>query len=260
MILNTNDYVSLMRDRADGSLPSMGSAIRLAELLSEDISSSGGRTEHVSLLDVGCATGHYLRAFREKEIPLNKYCGIEIDPAMVSVANDIWRNEIDRGEVEIINVDIDQLQMDESFDYVLCMNAFMYFPSAMKTLSKLLSLAKKRVLIRSYFSEANYRIIRPQTQINHDKSSVDEADAFDDDGNIPESDLWNIYSFAYIESLVAKLNCSAKVEWVDDNNRLGSIIEEEHFQLEKRGATQVISGMEVSYPFILPWKYLSITL
>jgi hypothetical protein len=102
--------------------------------------------------------------------------------------------------------------------------------------------------------------MRAQTKANHDKSQFDEIDVFDESGGMLCYDLWNIYSCSYIAALVAKINPRAKLEWIEDGNVRSSMEQERKLNVTKRGATEVLEGHEVSYPFILPWKYLSITM
>jgi SAM-dependent methyltransferase len=252
LIDNTDDYVSLMRRRATGALPDMGCALRVGDLLRDFADGP------FSVLDVGCAAGHFLRTFKHQELPLAKYVGLEIDPAMFRVASEVWEREAESGLAEFINADLEKFSSDRTYDFVICVNAFMYFASAKTALTNLLRAAKRRVLVRSYFADSNYRIIRAQTSLNHDKSSVDEIDVFDESGNIRCYDYWNIYSRTYIESLVARLDPSAEVDWIEDKNVLSSLKTERELDIKKRGATELLGEHEVSYPFILPWKWLSI--
>jgi SAM-dependent methyltransferase len=257
LINNTDDYVALMRARAAGTLPDMGCALRVAQLIKESWTGPENRTRRV--LDVGCATGHFRRTFDRFGLRVDRYVGLEIDPAMVRAGTEIWSREIASGSLELINGDLERFRSDETFDVVFCVNAFMYFASAKRALANLLHAARGgRLFVRSYFADANYRIIRAQTSLNHDKSSVSELDVFDDDGNMLSYDFWNIYSRTYIEQLVALLAPTAEVSWLEDRNVLESIEQERELNLKKRGATEVLQGCEISYPFILPWKYLSV--
>jgi len=258
MIENTDDYVSLMTARARGRLPDMGCALRVAELIAEMSPRTNTVDGRISVLDVGCATGHFLRTFIRRALPLRKYVGLEIDPAMVRAANEVWREELGSGAAEFINADLEHFAGGQTYDLVICVNAFMYFASAKTALTKLMRAARHRVMIRSYFTESTYRIVRAQTTRNHDKSQVDELAAFDDAGNILCYDFWNMYSFTYMEALVRTIEPKARAEWIEDKNVLSSLEEERKLNLQKRGATELLGRYEVSYPFILPWKYLSI--
>jgi len=231
----------------------MGCALRAAELIRALAVGSA------SVLDVGCATGHFLRTFTRERLPLSKYVGLEIDPGMVAAARDVWAGEITAGGAEFINGDLETFESARKYDFVICVNAFMYFASAKMALKNLMAAARGRVLVRSYFADANYRIVRAQTTLNHDKSAVEEIDVFDESGDMLCYDFWNIYSQTYIEAVVAKIDGSAKIEWLDDKNVLSSMAKERELSVKKRGATELLDGHEVSYPFILPWKYLSIS-
>jgi SAM-dependent methyltransferase len=260
LINNTEDYVSLMRARAAGALPDMGCALRVLELLKQTRGGLFEREPRAEILDVGCAAGHFLRTFIRCSLPLAKYVGLEVDSSMVAVANEVWAKEIESGKVEFINEDLEKFRSPRRFDVVICSNAFMYFASAKTALTNLLLATRRRLLIRSYFADASYRIVRAQTKRNHDKSSVDEIDAFDDAGNMLCYDFWNIYSQTYIEELVPRIEPRARLEWIEDKNVISSLEQERTLNLSKRGATEILAGQEISYPFILPWKYLSISM
>jgi len=259
MINNTEDYIALLKDRALGTLPDMGCALRVANLIKGMPSRLFDRQTRVDILDVGCGAGHFYRTFIGQDLTFAKYVGLEIDPGMVEVANEVWAREVDTGVVEFVNQDLEQFSSSRQFDFVICVNAFMYFASAKTALTNLMRATRHHLLIRSYFSDSNYRIVRAQTTLNHDKAELDEIDIFDEDGNMLCYDFWNIYSFSYIEALVAKIDPRAKVAWLDDKNVLESLERERKLKVKKRGATEVLQGFEISYPFILPWKYLSIS-
>jgi SAM-dependent methyltransferase len=259
VINNTDEYVSLMKSRASGALPDMGSALRAAALIKE-MPSRLFEKKKVNVLDVGCATGHFFRTSIRQNLAFSKYVGLEIDAAMLRAARDVWADAIKSGTAEFLNEDVERYTGERKFDFVVCINAFMYFASAKVALRNLMRATRHHLLVRSYFTDSNYRIIRAQTKANHDKSQVNEIDAFDDDGNIACYDFWNIYSYSYIEAVVASIDPEAKVEWIDDKNVLSSMEQERELNVNKRGATEVLDGYEISYPFILPWKYLSITM
>lgn len=259
MINNTYEYLSLQRRRALGDLPDMGCAIRVMNLINERIQISHDQKIGLDILDVGCAAGHFYRSFIRRGMNISTYTGIEIDSDMVNSAKDVWSNEIAEGKVSFINENIEQFSGDRKFGYVICVNAFMYFASAETALRKMMSMTQNYLIIRSYFTDANYRIIRAQTNKNHDKSNLDEVNVFDAQGNMLCYDFWNIYSQSYIQSVIIKIDPCAEISWIEDKNVVSSIEEESKLSLHKRGATEIFSGHEISYPFFLPWKYLVIS-
>ena len=255
---NINQYVDVMEKRARGILPEMGSAIRLCEVMM----GLGVNKVPFTLMDIGCATGHYYNSFVSRSISPEKYIGLDIDSSMIEVANNVWDRELSSGLMDFQCGNPEDLPRPSSptVDYIVCMNAFMYFVSAEKALEYMISHAKKSIVIRGYFAENTFKIMRSQTTENHDSSSVKEVDSIDRDGRIVCFDFWNIYSFSYIEGLVSKITSNGfSVEWLDDKNYQGSIKEEEHLGVQKRAGTQLINGYEVSYPIIQPWKYLIIS-
>jgi SAM-dependent methyltransferase len=253
-----SDYVDLMRKRAIGELPDMGCALRLGEVI-EALSPAATRGEPIGrLLDVGCATGHYYRTFRNMGIPIREYIGLEIDEPMVDAAKHAWAQEIRKGQVRFVLDDIESSAPLPECDVLVCANSFMYYRSAKRVLRKFLA-AAKQIIVRSYFADSNYRIIRAQSAQNNDSVDVDELDVVSDSGDILVGDFWNIYGFTYIERLVASIEPRAKVEWLEDRNKVESITAESGLGVVKRGGTQVVGGYEISYPLLQPWEILVVT-
>lgn len=254
-----SDYVELMRKRAIGELPDMGCAIRIGEIIEELALSKNSSDETIhKLIDVGCATGHYYRTFKGMNIPIDTYVGIEIDEDMVKVAQEVWKQEILSGRVKFVRDDVESSTPLDRSDVLICANSFMYYKSAKRVLTKFLNSAKT-IVIRSYFADSNYRIIRGQSAQNNDRVKIDELDIFSELGDILSGDFWTIYSFTYIERLVRSLNPRAKVNWLKDENKIDSMNAEASLGVVKRGGTQVIGGYEISYPLLQPWEILLIT-
>lgn len=249
---NQDQYVEILKKRALGALPHMGSALRVADIISE----MGGRS--LDLLDVGGAAGHYLTTFLDCGIDINEYTVLEIDPNLVRTGKEIWKEKIEMGMVSFIHGDAQSTPLTVNYDYIIIMNAFMYFKNIEKILTAMIPHANKAIIIRSYFGRENYRIIRAQTKNNHDRSVFEEIDVFDNDGNILSYDLWNVYTHSYIEALVGKIDVNKRIRWESDNNYVDSLKNENNLNLNKDGRTEFFDGKEVSYPFILPWEYLII--
>ena len=253
---NLSEYVEIMKKRAMGELPEMGSAIRTVDLMIEkNVFSEGGN----SIMDIGSATCHYFKTFLKKNIKIDLYAGIEIDKEMINAAKLVWEEEIANGKLILETSDIEALNLDQKFDISFCCNAFMYFKSPYKALKNMIQHTKKKLLIRGYFTDKSYRILRSQTSDHHEKSFISEADSFDKEGNLQSYDYWTIYSRKYIESIVKELAPKSKIEWIPDNNNLQSIDNEKNLNIKKRGATYVLDNMEISYPFIQPWEFLLIS-
>ena len=87
---NINQYVDVMEKQAVGLLPEMGSAIRLCEIMKNLRIHESSFT----LMDIGCATGHYFKSFRSRSLTL-KYIGVDIDPNMIDAAK-VWAQELEQ--------------------------------------------------------------------------------------------------------------------------------------------------------------------
>jgi SAM-dependent methyltransferase len=120
MINNTDEYVSLMKERAVGALPDMGCALRVGALIRERTSRLPDGGTGIQILDVGCATGHFLRTFMGQKLPVAKYVGLEVDPAMVAGAREIWSDQIGCGAAEFVNESLDRFTSNIKFDFVIC--------------------------------------------------------------------------------------------------------------------------------------------
>ena len=249
-----------MEKRAKGQLPEMGSAQRIAQLIKSFVNHNEYDVSCQKIIDIGSATGHYLRSIKNQDLDFKEYIGLDIDQNMIEIGNRVWGNRSGNTTISFIPHDYDNDTDAPRSDISICMNAFMYFKSPKRAIRKLMSSTNKAIFVRSYFDDSNYRILRPQTIDNHDKSNVSTLDAFDVDGDIPVFDMWNIYSTKFIEACVHEINPNAKVYWEADKNIIDSMQEETKLNLDKRGATTVLNNMEISFPFILPWRYLIICL
>ena len=235
----------------------MGCAKRTLEILVDrNLLNTAGN----SIIDIGAATCHYLRTFINNNIKVDIYAGLEEDELMVKAAKEAWSDLISKGQVSINHGSVDTFNLKRKFDIGICINAFMYFQSPYMALKNMLEHTKNNLLIRGYFSETSYRILRSQTSSHNDRVSISEANSFDKEGNLLCYDYWTIYSREFIKSIVNEIYPGASLEWIEDKNHFNSIQKEKELNIEKRGATTIVDDMEISYPIILPWEYLLITL
>ena len=248
------EYVDLMKKRALGKAPEMQSAKHIASLIEDAVMPE---QKSLTILDVGCGAGHYLRSIMAL-LPNTKveYFGVDVDHNMVKAANEVW-NGVERVKFkygpgdELSSLDIPMC------DIVFSANAFMYFPNARKALASLLSKTKQTLMVRSYFCEQTYIIRRAQPSEWHPLSTVPESDIIDENGMPSVYDYWNIYSFRLIEHLVRENWQNASIDWHDDRFLDEFSSDEEATGVaKKRGATVQVGDYQVVYPIIQPWKTL----
>lgn len=255
IVSNTSDYVALQAQRANSSNYIMDCVHRLVEIsenLNEDV------TPLSSIADIGCGSGHLYRQLNDIGISVENYIGIDVDPQMVEAgAKAIGGHD----NFQIRTGNFDELALDFNAEAIVFLNSFMYLPDVSAAISKLSKASAKYSIIRSYFCDNTYRIVRSQDTNNHDNASFGPIENLKAGGGFKSFDYWNIYSFDLIEKLVKSCASEAEVIWFDDinpKNRRTEISPSTEFGIAKRGGTQIINGMELSYPFIQPWKFLVI--
>ena len=137
----------------------------------------------------------------------------------------------------------------------------MYLTNIKNVVEKLSKTEIPFTIVRGYFCETSYRIIRSQDSSYHDQAKLDPISNLDRNGSYKSFDYWNTYSFELIEQLVRANSKTAEITWFDDvkiSNRNNAMTDEEKFGVPKRGGTETYNGMEISFPFIQPWKFLVI--
>lgn len=97
-----------------------------------------------SVLDVGCGSGRYARAFAE--LGVEKIVGIDSSQSMIALANNITSDWPDReGLFEFTCKDFMKFASDMRFDLVLAMGVFDYVKDPVPFLSKMISLSNHSV-------------------------------------------------------------------------------------------------------------------
>lgn len=106
------------------------------------------------MLEVACATGHYLQKIRDNGFS-GKYEGIDITPNLIKRAQEKHPQEIFKV------MDAKNLEYrDDSFDTVMCCGLIMHLDEPAKALSEAFRVAKKRVLISSYYTKGTHRKVQ----------------------------------------------------------------------------------------------------
>ena len=204
--------------RAKGELPEMQSAIQLRDIL-------GSIEADVSVMDVGCASGHYLRSIRQ----LNESCtytGVDATSKYIESAKEIFKEDkFAKFEVQ----DIYELNM--SADIVFCCNVLLHLPSIKQPLTNLLSHFNERLVIRTLISEKTHL------------SQYLYSDVFDENGNPTDFLFQNTYSFEYLRYLVSQFDPNLRVEFIEDVYDVAALQEEGKSWKKRQGfATTAIEN------------------
>jgi ubiquinone/menaquinone biosynthesis C-methylase UbiE len=103
--------------------------------------------DHDHILDVGCHTGHYIQALRERGYK-GSYFGVDITPEFIWRARTLLPNEyFGVGDCRVMPF------LSGSFNMVMCVGVLMHLPEIQTTMKKIFRVADKYVLISTYGSK-----------------------------------------------------------------------------------------------------------
>jgi len=190
--LSKDKYNELFKLRAEGKLEPMECTKSLFRLLEKIY------FENMSILDVPCGTGHYLRKLRN--LGKVNYLGIDRDEDALKIAIKIWKDE---PNVRFMLGDINKIDLpDNNKDVVYCYNLLLHLADYKDAVAELFRVSKKYIFIRSLFGE--------KTIIRGSDTPKDYAGIF------PEKSYYNSYSRDVITSFVKSLG-KCKIKFIDDN-------------------------------------------
>ena len=200
----------------------------------------------MTLLDVGCGSGHYLLSLRSRLDENIDYRGVDKTPYYVELARRAFPGE-ERFQV----ADAEALPFaDRSVDLIMCINVLPNLPPpADKALAELVRVARRLVVIRTLFAELNY-IIQEL-----DPPDGDETQLIGADGElVPTIATYNnMYTESYYRSLISKIDPGLRptIEPDDQSQALDS---------GGPGCTQGSAGQQVAGPLLLDWRFIIIPL
>jgi ubiquinone/menaquinone biosynthesis C-methylase UbiE len=250
-----DDYREDLYDRAVGHAPEMESSKALAVQLEPIL------TPEKTVLDVGCAVGHYLRSLRNHfDFPF-RYTGLDatehfIDRAREAFAQDAYARFM---VGDIFNLPVD----DNAYDVVTCSNVFLHLPSIAVPLQELWRVTRQFLVIRTLVGDVSFRIKQVREwEGQADDGSLDEAGDpwFDPDGEPKNYHFYNIYSQAYIRHLCSALDGMTRVEITPDID-----FDPDAFASEKRPShntaadiTTVLGGWQINNYVLQPWAFIKL--
>ena len=222
--------------RAKGELPEMQSAIQLRHIL-------GSIEPGASVMDIGCASGHYLRTIR-KLCENCRYTGVDATSKYIESAKEIFREDkLAKFEVQ------DIYELDKSADIVFCCNVLLHLPSIKEPLTRLLSSFNQRLVIRTLISEKTHL------------SQYLYSDVFDENGNPTDFLFQNTYSFEYLQNLVTQFDPSLKVEFIKDVYDAAALQDEGEKWKKKQGfaTTAIENNLQIAGDKVFRWHWMICT-
>jgi len=148
---HSSQVKELYRQRCREEAPEMTCAAQAARLL-EPLASPGD-----TVLDAGCGSGYFLHSIRKRNLEL-KYWGVDAAQSLI---------EIGRQELAAYGLSPDRLlharieDLDGAADHVVCLNVLSNIDNYHKPLERLLSMARKTLVLRESCSDTSeYRYVR----------------------------------------------------------------------------------------------------
>jgi ubiquinone/menaquinone biosynthesis C-methylase UbiE len=96
-----------------------------------------------SILDIGCCTGDYIKAWREGGYH-GEYLGIDVTPNFIQSCKERLPNE----KFEVAN--LYEFNIDKKFDLVVCQNVLMHLPDVKLAMEKIFSFSDNYVFLSFY--------------------------------------------------------------------------------------------------------------
>ena len=237
-------YGEVLYKRAVGELPEMESSKRVAKEVKQFAAPD------LTILDVGCGAGHYLRSLRRELGESFSYTGCDATENYVALAKQAFARDKNASfkVSDIFALDFE----DNSFDVVICNNLLLHLPSIERPLQELTRVARKHVVVRTLCGERSFRIqdVRPQPD-GREFTAAGEPAAFY---------YYNIYSRDYVKSL---LSANPKVKsWniVEDKDFDKARIEASAREHADNNASRIVGDYQVNGYILQPWAIITISL
>lgn len=221
--------------RARGKLPEMESTKQLVQLVGE-IYEPG-----MTVLDVGCNAGHYLRGLRRID-PRLSYTGVDACATYIDQAKDIFVHD-PCARFEVRNV-FTPLFPDDPFDIVFCCNVLLHLPDFRAPVRNMLDSTKKTCIIRMLLGEYTAIVCRAVGQ------------ELDDEGMPLDFIYQNTWEQALFVKFVESLGW--KVRFVEDEFDPAAL-QGEYVSVKKKQGTRIIGGKQVDGNIIFNWVWAKIT-
>jgi|TARA_B100001741_G_C16498604_1_gene573466 Methylase involved in ubiquinone/menaquinone biosynthesis len=237
-------------DRATGKKPEMEVSKAIANLIKKKIKNND------SILDVGCACGHYYRSIKKRVNKNFFYTGTDPYQIFLNKAKIAWKNE---PNVNFIKGNIYNLPFKKSkFEISICSNVFIHLNKIKKPLEELIRVTKKTIIIRTVVYDVSYKIQLVYNKKWWKNTNVKPKDEFDKNGNPRAYSYFNILSKDFLKETIKSIDKRAKVKFVKDiffnKKKINKSIKNEKRPL----ATRIIGSEQFSGCLMQPHYYVII--
>jgi ubiquinone/menaquinone biosynthesis C-methylase UbiE len=238
-------YGDLFYKRATGELEEMESSKALCKVLSDFY------REGMSLADIGCGGGHYLRSLRKRLDNKIDYTGVDPTEYYIDMARKAFPQDANFMIGDIFNLDL----ADDSFDIVMNNNVLLHLPPPpRKPLEELIRISRKYVVIRTVFGKRNYIIKEICDELNEVEQTIKPLNVMDDESQ-SNFNYFNMYTETYLRSILRDIDPDLKVQILDD--KMWGYFD--NTSLTNETGTRVFGEFQLSGNLLLDWKFIVIT-
>lgn len=225
--------------RTIGELPEMECSKQLRELVST-VYKSGN-----TILDVGCASGHYYNSLAVMDQNI-QYAGIDATDDYIKFAKEHFKGnqntKFEQGDIFDGN-----FFGDEKFDIVFCANVILHLPEAYTPFQKLLDACKGTVFVRTLIS---------------DKTHLSRF-LYDDEGVTEKQPVNFVYQNTYSSDYITKISMefgAKDVKFIEDSFDERQINKEYvGYSTEQSAVTRVLGGKQIAGSKVFEWRWVQIT-
>lgn len=236
---SAHQYGNYFKQRADGTLDEMESSKSICDIINNHYA------KKMTVADIGCGCGHYLRSLIKRVDQNISYIGLDYTNFFLKNARQVFEN------YSFINGDIFHLPFkNNTFDIVLCSNVLLHIPPPpANSLKELIRITKKILILRIPLGVRNYII----KEVHDIESHSDEI--LQDNGTPIKYNYFNIYTSNYINFVIEKICKNSKVEIIRDLS-FGNF--DNRSTLGDTGS-YTSNGQQISGNLLVDWNYIVIT-
>tara|TARA_B100000035_G_C20989326_1_gene549438 strand:- start:10 stop:942 length:933 start_codon:yes stop_codon:yes gene_type:complete len=229
--------------RAVGDLPEKESSKSYARLLKN----KGLYKKGDSLLDIGCATGHFLRSFRSILDENINYTGVDSDAQFLKWGSEIFGIS---DNCNFVHADAMKLPFKNKSFNISIVNLFHFFENIELALKESMRVTNNFLVWRTPIGEVNY-IVKMVYEHSYDKLGTITPKRTD-----LNYSLYQLFSKKYIEGLVKHLG--GKLLFIEKDNDFNSFDNNKVDGFDGIPATKTVNGMQINGNLVLDWHYVAI--
>lgn len=230
------EYGQVLLKRAVGELPEMESSKAVARLVAAQLR----RGE--SVLDVGCAVGHYLRSLRQRIQAPFQYMGVDSTPLYIELARKAHSQD---SQADFLMGDIHALPFaDAAYDVTICNNLLLHLPLISHPIKELCRVTARLLVIRTLIGERTFLI----------KEVRDEGSTLE--SNAASFNHYNIYSRRMVTKILEGIPRVKEFEIKSDTDFDATRINQDAEIYERSdNPTRTLAGWQVNGYILQPWCF-----